>query len=260
MRLRVGAGTDTGRVRDLNEDAYALRAEEGLFVVCDGMGGAPAGEVASQMAIDAILRQLNGILNDRSEARAQDAYLPHTNRLAEAVRRSNAFIYEQAQQRPDRTGMGTTMVGAWIQQHIAGVAHVGDSRAYLWHDDRLEPLTRDHSLSGPHANVLVRVLGREPDVDVELSEVPVQAGDYVLLCSDGLTRMVPEPAMAEAIRRLRDPQRICDYLIAAANGNGGADNITVVVVEVAGQWWPRLWSRWARSVRRGHDGEADAAV
>lgn len=260
MRLRVGAGTDTGRVRDLNEDAYALRAADGLFVVCDGMGGAPAGEVASQMAIDAILRQLNGIRDGGAETPAQDAYLPHTSRLGQAVRRSNAFIYEQAQMRPDRAGMGTTMVGAWIQQHIAGVAHVGDSRAYLWHDERLEPLTRDHSLAGPHANVLVRVLGREPDVDVELNEVPVQAGDYVLLCSDGLTRMVPDQAMAEAIHRLRDPQRICDCLIATANSNGGADNITVVVVEVAGHWWPRLWSRWIRSVRRGHNGEADAAV
>jgi serine/threonine protein phosphatase PrpC len=260
MRLRVGAGTDTGRVRELNEDAYALRADQGLFVVCDGMGGAPAGEVASQMAIDAILRQVNGGEQGRIEAAARDTYLPHTNRLAEAVRRSNAFVYEQAQKRPDRAGMGTTVVGAWIRQHIAGVAHVGDSRAYLWHDDRLEPLTRDHSLSGPHANVLVRVLGREPDIDVELKEVPVQAGDYVLLCSDGLTRMVPEHEMAQAIHRFRAPQRICDHLIAAANSRGGADNITVVVVEVAGPWWPRLWSRWTRSVRRGHDGEADAAV
>jgi serine/threonine protein phosphatase PrpC len=260
MRLRVGAGSDMGRVRNLNEDAYALRAEEGLFVVCDGMGGAPAGEVASQMAIDAILRQVNGIEDRRVEAAARDTYLPHTTRLAEAVRRSNAFIYEQAQKQPDRVGMGTTVVGTWIRQHIAGVAHVGDSRAYLWHDDRLEALTRDHSLSGPHANVLVRVLGREPDVDVELKEVPVQPGDYVLLCSDGLTRMVPEPLMARAIHRFRDPQRICDYLIAAANSNGGADNITVVVIEVAGSWWPRLLSRWTRSVRRGRDGEADAAV
>ena len=260
MRLRVGAGSDTGRVRDLNEDAYALRADTGLFVVCDGMGGAPAGEVASRMAIDAILRQVNRIELEGGAPVAHDTYLPHTSRLAEAVRRSNAFIYEQAQRQPGRAGMGTTVVGTWIRQHIAGVAHVGDSRAYLWHDARLEPLTRDHSLSGPHANVLVRVLGREPDVDVDLKEVPVQAGDYVLLCSDGLTRMVPERLMAQAIHRFRDPQRICDHLIAAANSNGGADNITVVVVEVAGPWWPGVWNRWTRSVRRGHDGETDAAV
>jgi serine/threonine protein phosphatase PrpC len=262
MRLRVGAGTDAGRVRDLNEDAYLLRAPDGLFVVCDGMGGAPAGEVASQMAIDAILRQLNGDARDESHKGpfVPQTFLPHTNRLGEAVRRSNAFIYEQAQKEPDQAGMGTTVVGAWIRQHIASVAHVGDSRAYLWHDDRLEPLTQDHSLSEAHANVLVRVLGREPDVEVDLKEVAVQPGDYVVLCSDGLTRMVPEHVVSEAIFRFRDPQRICDYLIAAANSNGGVDNVTVVVVQVAGSWWARLMNGWKRQTGRGHDAETDAAV
>ena len=255
-----------------------LRAEEGLFVVCDGMGGAPAGEVASQMAVDAILRQLRGDAQEATEAAPSEEppYLPHTNRLAEAVRRSNEFIYDQSQRDPRQAGMGTTVVGAWIRQHIAGVAHVGDSRAYLWHDDRLEPLTRDHSLveaqidaglldrgmslQAEHQNVLVRVLGREPEVDVDVKEVPVQPGDYVLLCSDGLTRMVPECVLAEAILEFQEPQRICDYLIAAANSHGGADNITVVVVEVAGSWWRCLLNRWTRSARRGQYAEANVAV
>jgi PPM family protein phosphatase len=275
MRLRVGAGTDTGRVRLLNEDAYGSRAGDGLFVVCDGMGGAPAGEVASQMAVEAIFRQIHGPMGEGGAAAAcgdRQTYLPHTSRLADAVRRSNEFIYDQAQKDPRQAGMGTTVVGAWIRQQIAGVAHVGDSRAYLWHDDRLEPLTRDHSLVEALAgfsndevpveqqNVLVRVLGREPDVDVDIREVPVQPGDYVLLCSDGLTRMVPERVLVEAFLRFREPQRICDYLIAAANSNGGADNITVVVVEVAGRWWQPLVTRWKRSRRRGNDVEAYAAV
>jgi serine/threonine protein phosphatase PrpC len=261
MRLRVGAGTDTGRVRELNEDAYVLRAADGLFVVCDGMGGAPAGEVASQMAVEAIVRQLHGTAREGAEFAPSDeqTYLPHTSRLGEAVRRSNEFIYDQAQKDPRQAGMGTTVVGAWIRQHIAGVAHVGDSRAYLWHDDRLEALTRDHSLA-EQQHVLVRVLGREREVDVELREVPVQPGDYVLLCSDGLTRMVPERVMAQAIFQFQEPQRICDYLIAAANSNGGADNITVVVVEVAGSWWRCLLNRWKRSARRGQDVETYAAV
>jgi serine/threonine protein phosphatase PrpC len=276
MRLRVGARTDTGRVRRLNEDAYMLREADGLFVVCDGMGGAPAGEVASQMAIDAIARQLHGHGVNGAHADAADAYQPHTSRLADAVRRSNEFIYGQAQKDPTQAGMGTTVVGAWIRQHIVGVAHVGDSRAYLWHGDRLEPLTRDHSLGEAHVaagliddasslpaeqqSVLVRVLGREPEVDVDLKEVPVQPGDYVLLCSDGLTRMVPDAVMAEAIIQFQEPQRICDHLIAAANRNGGADNITVVVVKVTGSWWHRLLDRWKRSVRRGQHAETYAAV
>src|SRR5688500_3230032 len=118
MRLQVGAGTHTGRVRALNEDAYMMRADEGLFVVCDGMGGAPAGEVASQMAVDAILRQVGGDAHNGANGAEEQAYLPHTNRLANAVRRSNEFIYDQAQKDPRQAGMGTTVVGAWIRQHI----------------------------------------------------------------------------------------------------------------------------------------------
>jgi len=250
------------------------RAEEGLFVVCDGMGGAPAGEVASEMAIQAIARELK----DRENGDALEAspFLPHTQRLVDAVRQSNEFIYGEAQKDPRQAGMGTTIVGAWICEQIAGVAHVGDSRAYLWHNDRLEPLTRDHSLMEAHIeagladegrslpveqqNILVRVLGREPAVDVDVTEVPVKSGDYVLLCSDGLTRMVAESELADAIRTYQEPQQICDHLIATANKNGGADNITVVVVEVTGGWWHRLIDRWKRSVRRGQDVETYAAV
>jgi protein phosphatase len=254
MRLRVGARTDTGRVRPQNEDAFMSRAEEGLFVVCDGMGGAPAGEVASEMAIQAIARELKD-QTDGDELESSP-FLPHTQRLVDAVRQSNEFIYGEAQRDPRQAGMGTTIVGAWICEQIAGVAHVGDSRAYLWHNDRLEPLTRDHSLMEAHIeagladegqslpveqqNILVRVLGREPAVDVDVTEVPVKSGDYVLLCSDGLTRMVAESELADAIRTYQDPQQICDHLIATANKNGGADNITVVVVEVTGGWWHRL--------------------
>jgi PPM family protein phosphatase len=254
MRLRAGARTDTGRVRPQNEDAFMSRAEQGLFVVCDGMGGAPAGEVASEMAIQSIARDLTS--REDGDGLDSSPFLPHTRRLVDAVRQSNEFIYGEAQKDPRQAGMGTTIVGAWIRERIAGVAHVGDSRAYLWHNDRLEPLTRDHSLMEAHIeagladegrdlpveqqNVLVRVLGREPAVDVDVTEVPVQSGDYVLLCSDGLTRMVAESEVASAIRTYQDPQQICDHLIATANKNGGADNITVVVVEVTGGWWHRL--------------------
>ena len=244
MHLRIGAGSDAGRVRTLNEDAYVLRAERGLFVVCDGMGGAPAGEVASRIAVEAILQELEQPDTEEShgDTPSDGRFLPQTSRLAGAVRRSNQCIYDRARSDPRQAGMGTTVVGAWIREHVASVAHVGDSRAYLWHVDRLEAITRDHALVD--SNVLVRVLGREPEVDVDLAEVPLQPGDYLLLCSDGLTRMVPEATVARAIVDLREPQRICDYLIATANGNGGADNVTVVVVEVAGSWWRRLVNIW----------------
>ncbi len=268
MQLRVGAASDKGRVRDLNEDVYLLRADRGLFVVCDGMGGAPAGEVASQLAADAILEELNRPDTGESVSQSSDeGYLRQTCRLAEAVRRSNQCIYDRAQRDPQQAGMGATVVGAWITDHIASVVHVGDSRAYLWHEHRLERLTRDHSLVESDAgadlldrnealqaasNVLVRALGREPDVEVDRTEVPMRPGDYLLLCSDGLTRMVPESLLARAIVEVRDPQRICGYLVEAANRNGGADNVTVVVIEVTGNWWRRLRDRWhpARAGKR----------
>jgi PPM family protein phosphatase len=266
MRLRVGARTDVGRVRELNEDVYLVKAERRLFVVCDGMGGGPAGEVASDLAARAILDQF-----DEPDAQQpalsgrEGGYLPQTSRLAAAVRHSNQLLYSRACQDPRHAGMGTTVVGAVIAGHIASVAHVGDSRAYLWHDHQLQPLTCDHSLVEAHVHAglldsslrasfeqqsaLLRVLGREPHVEVELNEIPVRPGDYLLLCTDGLTRMVPEPTVAESIVRLRDPQRICDELIDVANRNGGADNITVVVVEVAVSWWASLSGTWRQRIR-----------
>jgi PPM family protein phosphatase len=263
MQLRVGARTDVGRVRTLNEDLYVLRNDQGLFLVCDGMGGAPAGEVASQLAADIIVERLSTAGTGAEEPSENGSgYLPLTNRLAEAVRWSNQVIYEQGQIDPRRAKMGTTVVSAWVKHHLVSVAHVGDSRAYLWHDDHLEMLTCDHSLveaqiragildrdaglDSDEQNILLRVLGGAPEVDVELNEVPVRPGNYLLLCSDGLTRMVPDATMAEAIRRLRNPQRICDYLIDAANGKGGQDNITVVIVEIVESWWRRLASGWTR--------------
>ena len=134
--------TDVGKRRKINEDA--LFARNGLFMVCDGMGGCPAGEVASRMAVEAILEELDE--PSASRVREDGGYRFQTSRLAGAVRRSNQVIYKRAQQDPRQAGMGTTIVGAWISDHIASVAHVGDSRAYLWRRNCLEPLTRDHSL------------------------------------------------------------------------------------------------------------------
>jgi serine/threonine protein phosphatase PrpC len=277
MRLRVGAGTSTGRVREINEDVYVVRAARGLFLVCDGMGGAPAGEVASQIAASTILKELDGSSLTAASVRPHEGSCQaQTDLLAAAIRRCNEVIYEQGRTDPRQAEMGTTMVAAWVVDRMASVAHVGDSRAYLWRDGCLEPLTRDHSLAqalldeGLSADVpaltreqemsLVRVLGGEADVDVELKEVSLRSGDYLLLCSDGLTRMVPERTLGETIARLRNPQRICDDLIDAANASGGADNITVVVVEVGSSWWRRLANRWRRGATGAHDGKAHPEV
>jgi len=276
-RFRVAGATDLGRVRQVNEDAYALCPDQGLFVVCDGMGGAMAGEVASRLAVETIVEQLSEAAgNTVAIPAAEQGYRSQTSRLAEAMRRSNARIYTQARDDSRQAGMGTTAVGALITQDIASVAHVGDSRAYLWRNDCFEPLTNDHSfveeqvraglldrdqsLQSAHQNILLRALGLESTVEVELNEVPLRSGDYLLLCSDGLTRMVPEVAMAQAIARWRDPQRICKRLITAANGNGGADNITVVVVEIVGSWRERLSTYWKRLASKGRDVKADSEI
>jgi protein phosphatase len=260
MLLQVGARTDTGRVRSLNEDVYLARPEQGLFLVCDGMGGCPAGEVASEMAARSILESVNAH-DGNTAGPLNDGYLPHSRRLRSAVERSNQDIFERAQIEPERVGMGTTVVGAWINGQFVTVAHVGDSRAYLWHREHLVCLTRDHSVHDPSTtgNVLVRALGREPAVGVDLRELAVQPGDYMLLCSDGLTNTVTEETLCAAISRLRDPQRICDYLVDEANQKGGPDNITVIVVFMVGRAWRRFWRRWSWRPSGGHSAEAHSA-
>jgi protein phosphatase len=260
MRLRVAGRTDVGQKRAINEDAFACHPEIGVLVVCDGMGGEAAGEIASQLAVETISRQLNGA---DSWARGPThlpttGFLPRTRRLESALQLSNRAIYEQARKVTEQTGMGTTVVGAWMQDNLLSLAHVGDSRAYLWRHGSLERLTNDHSLveemlraglwtpeqarTSKQQSVLLRVLGREPEVDVDLAEIPILPGDYLLMCSDGLNRMVPDEELANTITRLRDPAAICESLIAQANQNGGVDNITVVVAEVREDgFWRKLW-------------------
>ncbi|MFQ5817888.1 MAG: Stp1/IreP family PP2C-type Ser/Thr phosphatase [Terriglobia bacterium] len=259
MRLQAGASSDKGKLRPLNEDAYACDSRRGFFVVCDGMGGHAAGEVASQLAVQTIVRQLAAAGSAVGEsAAAAKGFLLRTRRLQSALEISNRSVYHSSQENPQQAGMGAAVVSVWIGDNIASVAHVGDSRAYLWHNQHFEQLTRDHSLveeqvraglvgraeslQSDTQNVLLRALGHAPEVEIELAEVPLLAGDYLLLCTDGLTRMVPDSMLAEAIASLREPKAICDHLVTLANRNGGVDNITVVVVKVCSDsLWKRCW-------------------
>jgi PPM family protein phosphatase len=251
MRLKVGAATSVGRVRPINEDAFLARADRGLFVVCDGMGGAAAGEVASQLAIETIgAFVLDGVAASSTER----GFQPRTALLGRAVEAANRAILERARSNVEQSGMGTTMVGVWLGEGMASIAHVGDSRAYICNEGGFEALTTDHSLveaqvqaglidreqslKSEHQNILLRALGREADMRVELSESPIRPGDRLLLCSDGLTRMVSDEGLAAALKQFPgDPQAACEQLIKAANDNGGPDNITVVVVEVQPSGW-----------------------
>ena len=259
MRLKVGAATSVGRVRPINEDAFLAQADAGLFVVCDGMGGAAAGEVASQLAVDTIGAALsNGHLNGGHDER----FTARTRQLGDAIRQANLVIIERSRGNQDQAGMGTTVVGAWAADDgIVSVAHVGDSRAYLATGQGFECVTSDHSLveaqvqaglinraqslQSEHQNVLLRALGRDANVQIDLAEITVGPGDRLLLCTDGLTRMVSDGQLAAALRRHPgDPQHACDELIDTANSNGGPDNITVVIVEFLGSRLSGLFERW----------------
>ncbi len=242
--LRVATGSfshsDTGRQRRANEDAYFARSP--VFVVADGMGGAQAGEVASRVAVEAFERALDDVGASSAE-----------QLLAERVLEANARIHEMSQANQDRAGMGTTITAAFVGDHDVAVAHVGDSRAYRLRGETFERLTEDHSLveemrrrgqltaqeadEHPQRSIITRALGPEPQVLVDTYSWRGHAGDVYLLCSDGLTSMVPELQVADIVRDATSLRAAGQALIDAANAAGGRDNITVVLFaleEIAG--------------------------
>ncbi len=222
--------TDTGRQRRDNEDSAFARAP--VFVVADGMGGAQAGEVASRLAIEAFERGVPGDGNPEE-------------RLATVVREANHQIYERSRADRGRAGMGTTLTAAYVDDAHVAIAHVGDSRAYLFRDGTLQRLTQDHSLvdelvrrgklteeqaaEHPQRSIITRALGPEPDVEVDTWTYPARPGDVVLLCSDGLTSMISEERVKGVLESHDNLDAAADALIAEANEAGGRDNITVVL-------------------------------
>jgi serine/threonine protein phosphatase PrpC len=234
----------------------------GLYVVCDGMGGGNAGEIASALAVEAIHAHL-------TEA-AQHADLPligpwdatvsaSAHRLASAIRAANDIIHRESWSRPEYAGMGTTVVAALLHEEVLTIAHVGDSRLYLVQNETIQSLTTDHSwvaeqvLKGimteeeaersPRRNIVTRALGVESSVDVELTEVPVKNGNILLLCSDGLTRGVHLNDILHILSGPEDLPTMSDRLIALANEAGGDDNTTVVVVALRDEFQAGLWER-----------------
>jgi PPM family protein phosphatase len=221
--------TDTGRQRTANEDAYFARAP--LFAVADGMGGAQAGEVASRLAAEAFEP-----LERRSEP--AEAYL---RSIAESA---NKRIHSLAEHDSSRSGMGTTLTAAMVEGDEVSLAHVGDSRAYLFRDGDLKMLTSDHSLveelrrqgrltdeqalQHPQRSIITRALGPEREVDVDTMTFSARPDDVVLLCSDGLTTMVSDERIAEMLRTEPDLESTVSRLVREANDAGGRDNITVV--------------------------------
>jgi PPM family protein phosphatase len=221
--------SDLGRQRQGNEDNYFVRAP--LFVVADGMGGAQAGEVASEMAVESF----DGGLPDGSPA----------DGLVSVIEEANRRIHDRSRAESQRAGMGTTVTAAYVGEREVTIAHVGDSRAYVLRDGELTRLTRDHSLVGelvargklteeqaethPQRSVITRALGPEPEVQVDVQVYQARAGDVFMVCSDGLTSMVPEARVRELLTGAASLEAAGRDLIAAANDAGGRDNITVVL-------------------------------
>ncbi len=233
--MRSIALTDTGRRRRHNEDAYVC--EPPLFAIADGMGGAQAGEIASHLAATSVQ---HAEWNESSNG----------ERVAQLIQDANRRVYERARTDESTSGMGTTMTVALVDDDLVHFGHVGDSRAYLVRDHALEQLTEDHSLVGelvrsgrlspeeaevhPHRSVITRVLGTDPEVDVDTFSVGAKPGDLFMLCSDGLSSMVDDTRILALIEEhAGDVASSARALIDEANRNGGEDNITVVLFQLA---------------------------
>ncbi len=237
-RILVSAvgGTDQGKKRKHNEDAYVVLPAHSLFAIADGMGGYAAGEVASQMAVDVLKTSFE---HDHFGG-APIAGLPRRgDELVRAIQSANSAILNQARENEHQQGMGTTLVAARFAPNRKRVyiAHVGDSRVYRLRDGQLHQLTTDHTLgaagvTGPSAAKLSRAVGVFDDVEVDLSIDEPREGDHYVLCSDGLFKMVPDEKICEIIYGARSIQAAVDELIREANSRGGKDNVSVILVRV----------------------------
>ena len=263
VRIASGGVSDVGRVRTNNEDCYKIVEPLNLFVLSDGMGGEAHGEIASAMAVETVVKHC---LDAETNAAAQviGAVQPYwsarTKHLATAVHLANRTIFKAAEKNPEHHGMGATLTAAWIDGAKLSIAHVGDSRAYLLRSGSLLQLTRDHSLVAEQVrrgiltaaeaeesnmqSVLLRALGAQAAIEVDAEEHTLFPRDVLLLCSDGLTRMVTEPEIAGTLQAETDPARAAEKLVALANERGGPDNITVLAVRLEKD--SKGWFSWLR--------------
>jgi protein phosphatase len=250
-KYTYAARTDVGRKRQNNEDAFSANPDHQLFLVCDGMGGHAAGEVASQISVATVADffQSHPVDGDATWPFAyNDQITMNANRLVTGIILANQKILEAIVEKPELQGMGSTAVGAVFDDGRAWVAHVGDSRGYLVRSGKLSQITTDHSWiteqvklgliskeeaeHHPFRNVITRALGTKGELKVDVDCVRMEPGDLVILCSDGLNAMLGD-AEIEAIASVDsgpDLQKTCDALIDAANGRGGHDNVTIIVV------------------------------
>ncbi|NIS80046.1 MAG: SpoIIE family protein phosphatase [Anaerolineales bacterium] len=234
-----GAATDTGKIREKNEDNFRVDIDLSLFIVADGIGGHLAGEVASYIAVETI--------QDYLSTHIPDNHLPPEDILRNSMNAAHDAILTSGGGFASNSRMGTTAVVAWIPPpaDTAWVAHVGDSRAYLMRGDKLRLLTDDHTLYlealregalpknpklWPPRQALSQALGASDVIKPDVSGVPLMTGDQLLLCTDGLTDMIPEDGIGIYLQIGKTPQETCETLIQIANANGGEDNVTAILI------------------------------
>jgi serine/threonine protein phosphatase PrpC len=258
MNLIVQAAgmTDVGLVRANNEDNFGFDVRHGIFVLCDGMGGAAAGELASKIAVDTVLAYF--LHNKRYGAspvvgRSFEGVSERAAELANAIQLANQAIHQAGSQGDQHAGMGSTIVAVRVDGDLFSFANVGDSRIYLFRHGVIQQLTSDHSLvmeqvrrglvtleEAEHSklqNVIVRALGSEDSVEPDLEDREFASGDVLLLCSDGMSRYVKEGTMVEVLSRASTLEQACEELIAAAKSGGSDDNITCLLLRALEQSW-----------------------
>jgi len=266
MKLSTQAAgkTDIGLVRKNNEDNFGYDVRTGIFVVCDGMGGQAAGELASKIAVDTVLayfhqQEMGG---DGSEVlgRGFAEVSERANALANAVQLANKAIREASTREAASAGMGCTLVAVCVEGNLFSIAHVGDSRIYLIRSGAIQQLTTDHSLvmeqvrrglitleEAEHfemQNVIVRALGSEDSVEPDLADLKLERNDTLLLCSDGLSRYVKDTEMLDVVGRNENLDDACGALIEAAKSGGSDDNITCLLIRAMHpSWKDRLFGR-----------------
>jgi PPM family protein phosphatase len=247
--MEFGVRSDTGRVRANNEDSFRLAAELNLFVLSDGMGGQASGEVASRLAAETVVQHCKEAESNPSLALIGpriEGVSSGSNRLASAIRLANQVVHVASKENPALQGMGATIVAVRFDEERMSLAHVGDSRAYRLRGGELEQLTQDHSFVAEQVrkgvmtpqeaeksnlqSVLLRALGPDPEVEIDVTEELVMEGDTLLLCSDGLTRELSDAQIAAVLGDAENEQEAASRLVDLANQAGGGDNITAIVL------------------------------
>lgn len=235
-RITSFGRTDTGRRRRHNEDSFAILQDRSLFIVADGMGGHRAGEVASRMAIEAVINQ-----HSPEQIAAQAGHPESIRRhLIESFQIANQEVFDEGIKKDGLEGMGTTLITLLIDDDQAHICHVGDVRCYVYHQGKLRQITTDHSLAAERAergedspvprNIVTRGIGLQLPTEPDCTVFPLVPGARILLCSDGLWGMLSDPEIAAILGAADSPETACDLLVNAANSAGGRDNITTVII------------------------------